>query len=80
MTSSSPLPTGRRAGAMKIINPLSPPFSKGGLGGFGGEGIAITNQSIIITTSIDKIPPTLPFPKGGVTPLWQRGARGDFQN
>jgi len=25
-----------------------------------------------------KIPPHLPFPKGGITPLWQRGARGDF--
>ena len=43
---------------------------------------SITNQSIIISTSIDKIPPTLPLPafsrekipKGGVTPLWQRGA------
>jgi hypothetical protein len=26
-----------------------------------------------------KIPPNLPFPKGGNnTPLWQRGVRGDF--
>jgi hypothetical protein len=25
-----------------------------------------------------KIPPHLPFRKGGITPLWQRGARGDF--
>ena len=24
--------------------------------------------------SICKIPPTLPLPKGGITPLWQRGA------
>ncbi len=45
-----------------------------------------TNSLIIIATLIDKIPPTLPLPafgrkkipKGGVTPLWQRGARGDF--
>jgi len=28
-----------------------------------------------------KIPPILPFPKGGINPpLWQRGARGDFLN
>jgi hypothetical protein len=41
---------------------------------------------IIVTTLIYKIPPTLPLPapgrenipKGGITPLWQRGARGDF--
>ena len=32
----------------------------------------------IVMTSICKIPPTLPFPKGGITPLWQRGVRGDF--
>ena len=25
-----------------------------------------------------KIPPHLPLPKGGITPLWKRGARGDF--
>ena len=32
----------------------------------------------IIGTLICKIPPNLPFPKGGITPLWQRGAREDF--
>jgi hypothetical protein len=43
---------------------------------------------IIVTTLIYKIPPTLPLPapgrentpKGGITPLWQRGARGDFKH
>jgi hypothetical protein len=39
----------------------------------------IANSLVIITTLIDKIPPTLRFPGGGVTPLWKRGARGDFQ-
>ena len=29
---------------------------------------------------LDKIPPNLPLQKGGITPLWQRGVRGDFQN
>ena len=28
----------------------------------------------------DQIPPPLPLQKGGITPLWQRGVRGDFQN
>ena len=37
-----------------------------------------TNNLKIVTTSICKIPPDLPFSKGGITPLWQRGARGDF--
>jgi hypothetical protein len=32
-----------------------------------------------ITTFIYKIPPNLPFSKGGITPLWQRGVRGDFR-
>jgi hypothetical protein len=36
------------------------------------------NSLKIITTMICKIPPHLPFLKGGITPLWQRGARGDF--
>jgi hypothetical protein len=40
--------------------------------------ISNINSLIIITTLIYKIPPNLPFPKEGVTPLWQRGARGDF--
>ena len=31
-----------------------------------------------MTTLICKIPPNLPLPKGGITPLWQRGARGDL--
>jgi hypothetical protein len=36
------------------------------------------NSLKIVTTSICKIPPNLPLPKGGITPLWQRGERGDF--
>ena len=28
----------------------------------------------------DQIPPPLPLQKGGITPLWQRGVMGDFQN
>jgi hypothetical protein len=36
------------------------------------------NNLKIVTTSIFKIPPNLPLPKGGNTPLWQRGGRGDF--
>ena len=32
------------------------------------------NSLIITKTLIRKIPPHLPFPKGGITPLWQRGA------
>ena len=28
----------------------------------------------------DQIPPILPLQKGGISPLWQRGARGDFRN
>jgi len=36
------------------------------------------NSLIIVTTLIYKIPPDLPFPKEGGTPLCQRGARGDF--
>jgi hypothetical protein len=28
--------------------------------------------------SICKIPTAFPFTKGGITPLWQSGARGDF--
>ena len=31
-----------------------------------------------LKTLICKIPPNLPLLKGGITPLWQRGARGDF--
>jgi hypothetical protein len=27
----------------------------------------------------DQIPPALPFAKGGISPLWQRGVRGDFR-
>jgi len=38
----------------------------------------VINSLIVITTLICEIPPYLPFPKGGITPLWQRGARGDF--
>ena len=42
----------------------------------------VINRSIIITTLFYKIPPHLPLPafgrekipKGGITPLWQRGA------
>src|SRR4030042_4715091 len=53
---------------------------------FGVADIFIINSLIIITTLICKIPPNLPLPafsrektpKGGITPLWQRGARGDF--
>src|SRR4030042_3787284 len=36
------------------------------------------NGLIIITALFYKIPPHLPFPKGGKIPLWQRGVRGDF--
>ena len=43
------------------------------------------NSPKIVTTSICKIPPNLPFSKGGITPLWQsrydsqpRGVGGDF--
>ena len=32
----------------------------------------------IIKTLICKILPNLPLPKGGITPLWKSGARGDF--
>jgi hypothetical protein len=46
------------------------------LHGNGGE--ELINSLKIVTTLIHKIPPNLPFPKGGITPLWQRGARGDF--
>jgi hypothetical protein len=42
------------------------------------EGLRVMNSLIIMTTLIRKIPPHLPFSKGGITPLWQRGARGDF--
>jgi len=28
----------------------------------------------------DQIPPILPLQKGGISPLWQRGAGGDFHN
>jgi hypothetical protein len=50
------------------------------------EGLRVMNSLIIMTTLIRKIPPHLPLPapgrknipKGGITPLWQRGARGDF--
>src|SRR4030042_4735335 len=28
----------------------------------------------------DQIPPSLALQKGGISPLWQRGVRGDFQN
>jgi hypothetical protein len=38
----------------------------------------LTNILKIVKTSICKIPPTFPFLKGGIAPLWQRGARGDF--
>jgi hypothetical protein len=34
MMGLSPLPTGRQAQTMEIVNPPSPPFSKGGMGGF----------------------------------------------
>jgi hypothetical protein len=34
----------------------------------------VIKSLIIVTTLIYKIPPPLPFPKGGITPLWQRGA------
>ena len=40
--------------------------------------IFFINTLIIIKTLFYKIPPHLPFPKGGITPLWQRGAGGDF--
>jgi hypothetical protein len=33
----------------------------------------LINSPKIVTTSICKIPPNLPFLKGGITPLWQRG-------
>jgi hypothetical protein len=33
---------------------------------------------IIITTIDHEIPPDLPLTKRGITPLFQRGARGDF--
>jgi hypothetical protein len=35
----------------------------------------IVNRLRIVTRSISKILPNLPLPKGGITPLWQRGAR-----
>jgi hypothetical protein len=38
----------------------------------------LTKEFISMKTSDHKIPPTLPFPKGGITLLWKRGARGDF--
>ena len=31
---------------------------------------------MIVTTLIYKIPPTLPFPKGGITPLWPPAQEG----
>ena len=34
----------------------------------------------IVRTLICKISPNLPLPKGGINPLWKRGARGDFPN
>jgi len=42
----------------------------------------LINGLIVIKTLICKIspnpPPNLSLPKGGITPIWQRRARGDF--
>ena len=43
-------------------------------------GSSMHNNSLkIVKTSICKIPPNLPLPKGGITPLWQRGGGEIFQ-
>jgi hypothetical protein len=48
---------------------------------YGAAGLGVTvgylssfMNSLTMTILIHKIPPHLPFPKGGITPLWQRGA------
>jgi hypothetical protein len=38
-----------------------------------------TNILKIVKTSICKIPPTLPFPKGGITPLWPPAHRASLR-
>ena len=38
----------------------------------------IINQSIIITTLFYKIPPHLPFPKGGTIPLFGKEGLGEI--
>jgi hypothetical protein len=38
------------------------------------------NSLKIVTTSIYKIPPNLPLPKGGITHLRSRGVKGRFSN
>jgi hypothetical protein len=39
----------------------------------------VINNLTIVTTSFHKIPPYLPFPKGGKVPLFgKEGGRGDF--
>jgi len=40
--------------------------------------VKVINGFIIIKALICKIPPNLPLLKGGITPLCQRGVRGDF--
>jgi len=42
--------------------------------------VAIINRLIIIVSHDRIIHPHLPLSKGGLTPLWKRGARGDFFN
>ncbi len=46
----------------------------------GGKEFRIRDiKGLRIETTIDrKIPPCLPLSKGGITPLWERGARGDL--
>jgi hypothetical protein len=34
---------------------------------------------MIMKTLICKIPPNLPLPKGGIMPLFRKGARGDLR-
>jgi hypothetical protein len=43
------------------------------------ETVKRVSLTVIGAVFIKKIPPNLPFPKGGtISPLWKRGARGDF--
>jgi hypothetical protein len=39
----------------------------------------VINNLKIVKTPICKIPPNLPLPKGGITPLWKRGGGEIFQ-
>ncbi|CBE69401.1 protein of unknown function [Candidatus Methylomirabilis oxygeniifera] len=40
----------------------------------------LINYLKIIVSNYRTNPPHLPLPKGGLTPPWKRGARGDFLN